>query len=103
MRRAARVDRNQPEILAALRKAGAQVVDLSRVGGGVPDLLCCSRSGRMFFVEVKTEEGTLTDDQDEFLWLWRGPTHIVRNVTEALRVLEMETDDRGDLIRGRRE
>lgn len=90
MRLAARVDRNQAVIVEALRKAGAQVLDMSRVGGGVPDLLCCSRSGRMFFVEVKTEEGRLTDDQDEFLGQWRGPAHIVRTPEEALRVLEME-------------
>ena len=39
MRRAARIDRNQPEIVKALRQVGAHVTSLAAVGDGVPDLL----------------------------------------------------------------
>lgn len=52
MRRAARVDRNHGEIVGLLRAAGVEVVDLSAVGGGVPDLLCGAQ-GRWVLVEVK--------------------------------------------------
>ena len=37
--RAAKVDRNQTEIVQALRDYGAFVVSLATVGKGVPDLL----------------------------------------------------------------
>lgn len=39
MRRAARVDRNHPEIVAALEKAGCLVQSLGQIGSGCPDLL----------------------------------------------------------------
>ena len=42
-RRAAKVDRNQPEIVDALRKCGAFVKDCSGVGAGFPDLIVCFR------------------------------------------------------------
>ncbi len=52
MRRAANVDRNQPEIVAALRAAGATVEYLHAVGGGCPDLLVGYR-GANYVLEVK--------------------------------------------------
>ena len=39
MRRAGKIDANQPEIVAALRDAGCSVLSLAQLGGGVPDLL----------------------------------------------------------------
>lgn len=39
MRRAPKIDRNQPEIVEALRKAGAFVQSLAGVADGCPDLL----------------------------------------------------------------
>ena len=47
MRRAARVDRNQAEIVVALRAGGASVQPLHAVGKGVPDLLVGWR-GKIF-------------------------------------------------------
>ena len=52
MRRAAAVDANQSEIVAALRKAGVTVTPLHQVGGGCPDLLCGFR-GVNTLLEVK--------------------------------------------------
>jgi Holliday junction resolvase len=52
MRRAAKVDRNQPEIVAALRHLGFRVEMLHAVGGGVPDLLV-ARHGVNYLIEVK--------------------------------------------------
>lgn len=52
MRRAAKVDSNQPAIVAALREAGAQVQSLVRVGDGCPDLLVTYRR-QCFLLEVK--------------------------------------------------
>lgn len=52
MRRAAKIDDNQPEIVAALRKIGALVTLLSAVGEGVPDLLVWYRD-KWTLLEVK--------------------------------------------------
>ena len=52
MRRAARIDRNQPEIVEALRKLGASVQPLHTVHDSVPDLLI-GYQGRNFLLEVK--------------------------------------------------
>lgn len=79
MRRAARVDRNQSEIVAALRRCGVAV----EVIGQPVDLLIHSRFGTAL-MECKTEDGRLTKDQVEFVSRWPGPLHIVRTVDEAL-------------------
>lgn len=88
MRKAARIDRNQPEIVRALRGAGAAVETLAAVGKGVPDLLVCFRRV-LYLLEVKDgsrppSRRKLTDDQVEWHRLWPGPIHVVKNVTEAL-------------------
>lgn len=52
MRRAAKRDANQKELVAGLRKCGVFVVDLASVGGDFPDLLC-GRFGVWKLLEVK--------------------------------------------------
>ena len=52
MRRLARTDRNHAAIVGALRAIGWYVIDLSRAGAGIPDLLCV-RGGIVKLVEVK--------------------------------------------------
>jgi len=81
MRRAARVDRNHAEIVDALRKCGARVLDLSRVGRGCPDLLV--HVGRLLvLVEVKTPQGTWTEAQERF----REAGWPVITITDVQRV-----------------
>ncbi len=53
MRRAAKIDRNHVEIVAALRGVGASVQDLAAVGKGCPDLLVGYR-GQNYVIEVKS-------------------------------------------------
>lgn len=89
MRRAAKIDRNQPEIVAALRKVGATVVSLAAVGDGVPDLLVGFRR-QTFMLEVKDGQQPpsarqLTPDQIKWHVEWiGGPCTVVSNVGEAL-------------------
>lgn len=90
MRKRARVDGNQGVIVQALRRAGCNVFDLSRVGDGCPDLLvsCGRRRGLpdLILMEVKTAKGRLTSHQQEFeAQGW--PVFIVRSVDEALAVV----------------
>ena len=94
MRRAAKIDRNQPEIVRALRQAGASVLCLHGVGQGCPDLLVGTRD-RTFFLEVKDNlqppsKQKLTPDEAEWHYSWRGEVYVVKTVAEALDIL-MET------------
>lgn len=79
-------DANHAEIARALRAAGRTVVDLAKVGGGVPDLLV-SWPGGLVLMEVKAPGGRVLASQDEFRASWRGPRGslvVVRTVAEAL-------------------
>lgn len=86
MRRAARVDANQAEIVAALRQVGASVVLLHQVGGGCPDIGVGYR-GRTYLIEIKAKGGTLTEDEREWHQQWRGQVAVVYSREEALRVI----------------
>jgi hypothetical protein len=86
--RAARVDANQAEIVAALRKAGCDVTPTHRAGEGFPDLAVGYR-GATYLLEVKDgskppSERALTDAQVRWHGQWRGHKAVVCNVDEAL-------------------
>lgn len=83
MRRDAKVDHNQNEIVSALRQIGASVYPLHFAGRGCPDLIVGFR-GRNFLLEVKTERGRLNTVQSDFHRSWRGQTAVVREAREAL-------------------
>lgn len=89
MRRRARVDSNQPRIVAALRQVGASVESLHRVGGGVPDILVGFR-GENFLLEIKNPDGLnrIKPEQEAWHCAWRGlPVAVVRSVDEALAAI----------------
>ena len=88
MRRAARVDGNQVEIVMALRQIGASVAPCHAVGQGFPDL-CVGWNGNTYLLEVKdptkpVRDQRLTPSQVKFHESWRGHVAVVRNVKEAL-------------------
>lgn len=91
MRRANRIDDNQNEIVAALRKAGATVRIISQ-GEGIPDLLVGFK-GLTFLFEVKDgnkppSARELTPLEAKFFMEWRGGmVAIVKSVEEALAIL----------------
>jgi hypothetical protein len=97
MRRAARIDPNQREIVEALRRLGCSVQPLHTVGGGVPDLLVGWR-GRNFLLEVKRPFGprggasavSLNDEQRLWHEVWRGHAAVVRTVDDALEAVGAE-------------
>lgn len=94
VRRAARVDDNQGQIVDALRKAGATVQSLAGMGDGVPDLLVGFRC-QTLLMEVKDGrkapcEQRLTMFQANWHREWRGgPVSIVTDVDGALRALRV--------------
>ena len=91
MRRAASVDANQAEVVAAFRKFGCSVQVLSMVGKGVPDLLV-GHAGVNHLVEVKDgrrppSERKLTPDQDQWHKTWRGEKpEIVESLDDVTRL-----------------
>lgn len=88
MKMRAKVDSNQAEIVAALRKAGVQVRVMSDVGGGFPDLLCQHRRTKaLLLLEVKDgnkppSARALTPMERKFAEIW--PVHVVIDVRSAL-------------------
>lgn len=101
MRRIARVDGNQSQIIAGLRQAGCSTLLLHQVGGGCPDILssgirkCPSCGYGMvgnFLIEIKNGDlppsrQRLTPDEQAFFDGWRGPIGIARTIEEALSIV----------------
>lgn len=98
MRRAARVDANQTQIVSALKAAGASVQSLASVGQGCPDLLVGHR-GVNILMEVKDgqkspSERKLTSDQIVWHSSWNGVVFLVTSVQEALQTLGVINEKR---------
>jgi hypothetical protein len=92
VRRAAKVDANQPAIVQALRAIGCSVQPLHTVGQGCADLLVGYR-GRNVILEVKDgakppSARTLTPDQREWIAAWRGgQVWVVHSVEQAIEAV----------------
>jgi len=80
MRRAARVDANQDQIVSALRAAGAYVWII-----GLPVDLLVGYKGHTFLVEIKTDsKKRLTKLQADFFENWSGSTYAVLTAPKRL-------------------
>lgn len=92
MRRSAKVDSNQGEIVKALRMVGATVQSLAACGDGVPDLLVGFQR-QTFLMEVKDGKKPpsareLTKDQIVWHCEWNGGIlMVVNSIDEALAVI----------------
>lgn len=97
MRRAARVDANQAEVVKALRQIGASVEPIHMVGGGVPDLLI-GYMGCNWLFEVKDgnkpqSRQSLTPDEKAWHKSWRGNVYIVNDSEQAITLLRQLVKD----------
>ena len=95
MRRAARIDVNQPGIVKALRAIGASVQPLHMVGRGCADLLAGFR-GDNFLLEIKNPDAPISDReltpaQVEFHNAWRGTIHVIETAEQAIQVVTRRT------------
>lgn len=86
-----RVDRNQSEIVEALRGIGATVAITSSLGKGFPDIVVGYR-GNNFLIEIKDwqqipSKRRLTFDESEFHATWRGQVCIVETISEAINLV----------------
>ncbi|MNL69391.1 hypothetical protein D3C87_1942440 [compost metagenome] len=92
MRRAAKIDANQTQVVSALRAAGVSVQSLAAVGNGVPDLLCGFR-GKLSLLEVKDgakvqSKRKLTSAQTDWHAIWSDmPLFVVETPEQALKAL----------------
>ena len=98
MRRAAKIDANQEQVVAILRAAGATVQSLAAIGHGCPDLLV-GWGGKTLLMEVKDGRKVpsaqkLTEDQIKWHGAWMGgPLAVVDGPEAALRMLKAIKND----------
>jgi hypothetical protein len=86
-----KADRNQPEIVKALRGIGATIQHLHTVGQGCPDIAVGFR-GVTYLIEIKDGEQPpskrkLTPDEQKWHEAWRGHVGIAETVDDALRLI----------------
>jgi len=84
LRRAARVDANQEEVVRALRQCG---ISVEIVGLPLDLLIHNPRTNQTSLMEIKTEDGRLTKQQVDFIARWPGPIDIVRGPQDALKAV----------------
>ena len=114
MRRAARIDDNQTDIVKCFRRMGYKVAILSAVGNGMTDVLI-SKTGINCLVEIKDgdkfpSQQKLTDEQEIFHSDWQGLRAIVNSKETALQLanrlaeIKLITDKCGldDFLTGKR-
>ncbi len=93
MRRRARVDANQPDVVARFEQWGASVTHMHQLGRGAPDILI-GLCGVDRQIEVKDgskppSERALTPDENEYHRDWRGaPVLIVETLDDVDRICE---------------
>ena len=95
MRRAAKIDANQPAIVEALRAAGCSVTVTNMVCNGFPDLVVGfgGPSGHVVLIEIKDPSQApsarvLTPAQKSWHRMWLGPAHVVETVDQALSIVQ---------------
>ena len=98
-----KADANQPEIVEAIRRAGATVLHLHTIGKGCPDI-CIGYAGLSLLAEIKDgskpqSAQRLTSDEQEWHDTWKGGVYIVRNVEDALNAV-LTLRRWGDILRG---
>lgn len=91
MRRAGRVDDNQPQIVADLRRLGLEVAITSSLGGGFPDIVV-ARAGVNWLFEIKDANKPpsarkLTPAEELWHQFWTGQVDVITSTDDALRIM----------------
>jgi Holliday junction resolvase len=90
MRRAARTDENQVEIVQAFRRMGYSVKPTHQVGDGFPDIVI-GKNNMNTLIEIKDGKKPpsarkLTPDEVEFHKKWRGRVEIIESIDDAIKL-----------------
>lgn len=103
MRRAARIDANQPQIVNDLRGLGCVVWSTAGVGNGFPDIVV-GHKGRNYLFEIKDPEKPpskrrLTVKEMDFCSVWekpgwvtacKGQVDTIETVEDAMEIMGIE-------------
>lgn len=92
MRYAAKCDRNQPEIVATLRKMGCTVAHTHMVSKGFPDV-AIGYAGQTFLAEIKDgdlppSQRKLTPDEEVFHDTWKGHVTILESINDVIKFFQ---------------
>jgi len=90
MRRAAKVDLNQKQVVRELRAMGFSVRHTHTIGQGFPDLVI-GKGGVNLLVEVKREGEKLTEDEQNFFALWSGAAIVGYNAEQIVKSFDEHT------------
>ena len=90
LRRAAKVDKNQPEIVEAFRRMGCSVLIISQLKN------CCDiivSRGKTAAIEIKDgslpkSKRQLTEGEMDFMHKWKGLYFIVESLDDVIRVVK---------------
>ena len=85
-----KVDNNQPEIVACLRKLGFQVAMTHTVSKGFPDI-CVSRNEKTKIIEIKDgslpkSRRKLTTDEARFHANWKDSLPIIASLDDCIKL-----------------
>jgi hypothetical protein len=89
MRRAAKVDANQPEIVKTFRAMMCSVQHTHMIGEGFPDvIIATTKNGPSHLIEIKDgdkppSKRKLTRDEQKWHDEWLGNVHIVETPAQA--------------------
>lgn len=105
MRRKARVDANQKEIVQELRKLDVSVLHTHQLGKGAPDLILGYRNEN-YLIELKDGSKTksqqkLTPDEVEFQSKWKGNYAVCNSLEQILTIIDY-VEERGVATKTRR-
>lgn len=98
MRRASRIDENQPDIIKAYRKLGCFVTLTHTLGDDFPDLVV-SNYGLTWSVEIKSGNGKPSKGQQEFAEQCKGSHFIVRDINGVILSCDVMRDKADRLSR----
>jgi len=93
-----RVDENQSDIVSGLRQLGMMVSDTHEVGKGFPDIVV-GIHGLNILLEIKNDKMVPSKQKltpEETIWhkAWKGQIDIVKNIDEAVEVVNREVRKR---------
>ena len=84
---ACRKDTTHNPIAEVFERNGYSVLDMSRLGGGAPDM-AVGKDGMTYFIEAKSRRGAVREGQQTFFETWKGRVYICRSEIEALAIIQ---------------
>jgi len=94
MRKKARVDANQKEIVQELRKRGISVLHTHQLGKGAPDIIVGYMNSN-YLIEIKDgnkskSQQRLTKDELDFSLKWRGSYAVCNSLEQILLLIDYD-------------